>query len=214
MQVYCSCSSHKPGRQLKSPSAVILVSELWAQATVVVVVYIHCHWYQDLSQQVWHENHSQIVLFVHCWNSTINNLWLKMLVFVYIIHGNSIPFWFGDYSCFCSPPRPLCSWSSIDKCAPSFTVASRCFNNREHAQTIHSVRGLLTVFFWRVSLLFYFVHISMTLYTHALWCQPSRSMFLTVHSMVLMAHQVVMASQILQHSFLYVLWGVFFFFSC
>lgn len=90
-----------------------------------------------------------------------------MLVLVYIIHGN--PSGLVITHVFVPPlPRPLCSWSSIDKRAPSFTVASRCFNNREHAQTIHSVRGLLTVFFWRVSLLFYFVHISMTSYTHAL----------------------------------------------
>ncbi len=72
-------------------------------------------------------------------------LWDKRLVFVYVVHGNLSPFWFDDYSCFYTPP--LCNWPSIGKCAPSFTVASRCFNNGEHAQTILCPIGLLTVFF-------------------------------------------------------------------
>lgn len=58
---------------------------------------------------------------------------------------------------------PLCNWSSIDKCAPSFTVASRCSNNHVHAQTILCPR-ITHCFLWRVSLFFYFVHISMTPY--------------------------------------------------
>ena len=58
---------------------------------------------------------------------------------------------------------PLCNWSSIDKCAPSFTVASRCSNNHVHAQTILCPR-ITHCFLWRDSLFFYFVHISMTPY--------------------------------------------------
>lgn len=80
-------------------------------------------------------------------------------------------------------PPSLCYCSSIDKCAPSFTVTSRCFDNREHAQTILCPR-ITHCFLWRVGLFFYFVHISMTPRTRALWCQPFffPSVFLVVHS--------------------------------
>ncbi len=79
------------------------------------------------------------------------------------------------------PPPPLCNWSSIDKCAPSLTVASRCFNNHVHAQTILCPR-ITHCFLWRLTLFFYFGHISMTPYTRALWCQPFLSVFRVVHS--------------------------------
>lgn len=123
--------------------------------------------------------------------------------------GTGFALWFDGSPCFLRPS--LCSRSRVDKCAPSFTVASRCFNNREHAQTIHSVRGLLSVFFGESAC---FSILSIYPRVHIPWrcdVSPLAPWVPCCSQLVLMPHQVVMAFQLLRHSFLYVPRGFFFF---
>lgn len=135
---------------------------------------------------------------------------MKRLVFVYIVHGNSFLFWFDDFSCFYTGP-PLCNRSSIDKCAPSFTVASRCFSN-----ACACPNNTLSKDYSLFSLESRFVFLFCPYMHDSIYPSSVMSAF-SLHvsgcsQPVLMAHQVVMAFQLLQHSFLHVLRGVLFFF--
>lgn len=98
---------------------------------------------------------------------------------------------------------PLCVWAIIDKCVPSFMVASACFNNNVYVQTI-LCPGITHRFLWRVSLFLFFLfcpYIHDSIYPSSVMSASSVS---GCSQSVLMAHQVVMAFKFSLHSFLYV----------